>query len=186
MISLYGHFPDVDDSHPATVTYKGDGIGEQTVNLKPYVGGSLGFQLPASYLKEGRFVELSISIPKTIYYFFPSHTTLYTRVYVETVNAFSIKIDEFEENPNLWQVVASPAEHIERADSNRTSNVGAATAPQLFSTLINDNATYDQSSATFTKMDSRVSSVGPPCWCGCSGSSARMAITHPLAMSVDL
>lgn len=103
MISIYGHFPDIDDSHPATATYKMDGVGEQTVTLKPYVGGSLGFQLPPTYLKESRFVEVTISIPKTEFYFFTGHSTFYTRVYVETLKAFSVAISEFEANPNLWQ-----------------------------------------------------------------------------------
>jgi len=174
MVSFYGHFRDVDDANPAMVTYRVDGLPEQKIDLKRYVGGSLAFQVPQPYLHESKFIEMSISIPEKKFFFFHGHTTFNTRVYVEALNAFSLKIDSYQENPNLWATIPSPTEHVERADSNRTSNVGTATAAQLFSTLINDNATYFADRATFAAMPSRTDTVGPPCWCGCAGSSAQM------------
>lgn len=175
LVSFYGHFPDVDDSHSASVQYKVEGLPEQSANLKRYIGGRLGFEIPKQYLKEGKFVNISVSVPKKRFIFFYGKSTFNTRVYIESLNAFSLKVDTFQENPALWAIVPSTNEHVERADSNRTSNIGSATAQQLFSTLINDDVKYVANSAMFAVMPSRIDTVLSPCWCNCSGSSARMS-----------
>ncbi len=68
LISFYGHFPDLDKSHPATVEIETPGVGKKKFDLAKYVGNQIGFQLPAEYLKEGQFIEMLVSIPIVKYY----------------------------------------------------------------------------------------------------------------------
>jgi flagellin-like hook-associated protein FlgL len=173
-VAIYGHFPDVDDAHPAKVSYSTDGRPSQSTSLKRFVGGSLAFELPRDYLREGQFVNLAVEIPSVKFMFIRGSETFNTRVYIENPNAFTFAIERFQANPNLWRQIAAPRTHTERADSNRTSNNGTASAPQLFSVLINDNVTYDASTATFATMKSDVGVSGIPCWCNCSRPSAQV------------
>jgi len=173
-VLFYGYFPDVDDAHPATVKYAAAGLPVQIAPLKRYIGGSLVIQVEPQYLREEQFIEFSILIPEKWWHFFHKTRTFNARVYVEKLNALSIKIDTFQENPNLWASLPSASEHHERADSSRTSNVGSASAQQLFSTLINNSTDYVASTATFTAMPNRVEAVDSPCWCNCNGSSASL------------
>ena len=183
LISFFGHYPDVDDSHPATVKYAVDGQPEQTANLKRNVGGSLGLVLPTSYLKQGKFVNFTIAVPKKTFLVFHTADTFDTRVYVENIHVLEMKIDIYQENPKLWVTLQSPREHVERADSTRTSNTGSLSAADLFSTLINDNATYDASTATFAFMEHQENASGSPCWCNCSGASASLTNWNSNAVS---
>jgi hypothetical protein len=68
LVSFYGHFPDIDQSHPTTVEMKMKGVGKLTSNLEKYAGNQLGFKVPTSHLKEGQFVEMMVRIPAAKYY----------------------------------------------------------------------------------------------------------------------
>lgn len=173
-VAIYGHFPDVDDNHSAEVSYSTNGQPSQSTSLKRFVGGSLAFDLPRDYLREGQFVNLVVKIPSVKFMFIRGSETFNTRVYIENPNAFAFAIERFQVNPNLWKQITALHIYTERADSNRTSNSGTASAPQLFSLLINDNVTYDASTATFTSMKNDVGVSGIPCWCNCSHPSAKM------------
>jgi hypothetical protein len=175
LISFYGHFPDIDKSHPATVEVEMAGVGKKRLNLAKYVGNQLGFQLPGEYVKEGQFLEMLVSIPTVKYYVWHTTEDIRARMYVERRDVFSFDIKAFQENPALWATIVAPSERHERADSNRTSNSQTLTAKELFSTLVNDDTTYDMSSATFVTVGHRESQSVPPCHCGCNGGNATFS-----------
>lgn len=187
LVRFFGHFPDVDDKHPATATYSIDGLPEQKVSLSRNVGGSLSLTIPNGYLKEASFINFSISIPKKSFLSIYGSDTFTTRVYVETLKALTFSVESFQANPNLWANVPAPAAHVERADSNRTTNIGSMSAPQLFSVLMNNNTTYDASSATFASMSNiPPEASGSPCWCGCSPASAATPVWDSNTVSWSL
>jgi hypothetical protein len=175
VVSFYGHFPDIDKSHPAVVEISMQGAATKRVELAKYVGNQLGFQLPPEYLKEGQFVEMLVSIPTKKYYVWHTTEDVRARLYVEKRDAFSFSITAYQENPALWATIQAPGERLENADSNRTSNSQTLTAKDLFATMINDNVKYDMASAVFVGMGHRESASGPPCHCGCSGGTAAFS-----------
>lgn len=175
LVSFYGHFPDIDDAHPATVQIDTPGVGKRTITLKKYVGNQLAFQLPPEYAKEGQFVEMVVSLPVVKYYVWHTSDSIAARLYVEKRNVFSFDITAYQENPALWATITAPAEHAERADDQRTSNSQTLTAKDLFSVMVNDNVTYDMTSSVFVGMAHREQASGPPCHCGCSGGTASFS-----------
>jgi hypothetical protein len=173
-VAFFGHFPDVDSSHEPLVTYRVDGLPEATVPLRRSHDGSFTFQIPQLYLKEGKFIEMSIAVPERKSMLFYGTATFHARVYVEKREALTLEIAINQENPKLWEVVSSSNEYVERADGINMFNVGTASAVQLFKKLIDDDKTYRADSATFLSMPFRLSTVGAPCWCGCAASSAAL------------
>jgi hypothetical protein len=173
-VAFFGHFPDADASHEPTVTYRVDGLPESTAALRRSRDGSFAFQIPQPYLKDGKFIEMSLAVPERKSMLFYGTATFHARVYVEKREPLTLEIAINQENPKLWAVVSSSAEHVERADSADMFNVGTASAVQLFAKLINDDTTYRTDSATFLSMPFRLSTAGAPCWCGCGGSSAAL------------
>ena len=166
-MSFYGHFPDIDDSHPATVAVELEGVGRKEVTLKKYVGNQLSFVLPGEYVKEGRFVEMTITLPVLKYGVWHTTDETHARIYIEQRNAFQFDGTAYEENPDLWATVNPNVAHEEHADSSRTTNSQTLTAVALFSSLIEDNTKYDMSTATFIQMAHREDKSGAPCHCGC-------------------
>jgi len=175
LVSFYGHFPDIDKSHPATVEVETAGMTKKKYDLAVYVGNQIGFQLPSEYIKEGQFVEMRVSIPTVKYYVWHTTEDIKARLYVEKRNAFTFKVDAYQENPALWATVVAPNERHERADSNRTSNTQTLTAKDLFSSMVADNTKYNMETAVFASMAHREAQSGPPCHCGCNGGSASFA-----------
>jgi hypothetical protein len=175
LVSFFGHFPDLDSAHQASVEVETTGVPKRKFTLNKYVGNQLGFQLPPEFVKEGQFVEMLVSIPAVKYYVWHTTEDVRARVYVEKRDAFSFEIRAYQENPALWATVPAPSEHYERADSNRTSNAQTLTAKDLFATLVNDNVTYDMDSALFVAMPHRENGSEPPCHCGCGGGSASFS-----------
>jgi hypothetical protein len=172
LVSFYGHFPDVDKDHPATVEIDTPGGGRKRIAMAKYVGNQLGFQLPPDCVKEGQFVEMLVSLPVVKYSVWHTTEEVRARLYVEKRDVFSFDITAYKENPALWATIVAPTEHEERADSNRTSNIQTLTSKDLFSLLVNDNVKYDMTTAVFAAMGHREAASGPPCHCGCSGGSA--------------
>jgi hypothetical protein len=175
LVSFYGHFPDIDNSHPATVEVETSGVGKKKVDLAKYVGNQIGFQLPPEYLKEGQFIEMLVSIPTVKYYVWHTTEDIRARMYVEKQDAFTFNISAFQENPALWATIPAPSEHYERADSGRTSNIQTLRARDLYASMINDNTTYDMDTALFIAMAHREQGSEPPCHCGCSPGTATLS-----------
>ena len=175
LVSFYGHFPDIDKSHPASVEVEMSGVGKKHIELGKYVGNQLGFELPGEYVKEGQFVEMLVSIPTVKYYVWHTTEDIRARMYVEKRDVFSFDVNAYQENPALWATVVASSERQERADSNRTSNIQTLTARDLFSTLVNDDTTYDMGTATFISIGHHEDQSGPPCHCGCNGGSAAFS-----------
>lgn len=172
LVSFYGHFPDLDNSHPAFVEVESSGVPRKKFNLSKYVGNQIGFQLPPDYVKEGQFVEMLVHIPTVKYYVWHTTEDIKARLYVEKRDAYSFQIDAYQENPALWANVVAPSERQERADSNRTSNYQTLRAKDLYAAMINDNTTYDMETALFVAMAHREQGSEPPCHCGCSPGTA--------------
>lgn len=175
LVSFYGHFPDIDKSHPATVEIETPGAGKKKIELAKYVGNQIGFQLPPEYFREGQFVDMLVSLPIVKYYVWHTTEDIRARVYVEKRDVFAFEITAYQENPALWATIVAPTEREERADSNRTSNSQTLTAKDMFAVMVNDNVTYDMTSAVFAAVAHREGASGPPCHCGCSGGSASFS-----------
>jgi len=94
-------------------------------------------------------------------------------VYVESANAFHFTLTSAAENPNLWATVTG-SQYNDNADSSKTSVNKTLSAQDLFSTQVNDNATYDASTAQLVTVNSSIGSAGTkPCDC-CNSSSGSV------------
>jgi hypothetical protein len=161
LLSVYGYFPDVDTQHPATIEID----GRQFI-LSQDIGNRLSVELPLSMLETGeRFLSFEVSIPVKEPLGGRGQERFRGRLYVEREEPFVFEVTRYQTHPNLWVSVPAPRARVERADSWRTSNVGAATAVDLFSTLIGDDTQYVMSTAKFAAMSALVSAGNKPCNC---------------------
>ncbi|ABF43261.1 hypothetical protein Acid345_4261 [Candidatus Koribacter versatilis Ellin345] len=173
LVSFYGHFPDIDESHKAKVKVRAEGVAEKTLELGSYPGGRIGFVLPPDFVREGRFVELVVSVPIVKYYVYHTFQDFDARLYVAIRQPFTFAFAVKQGNPELWATLPAPSEDHERADSGRTSNNQTLSSRDLFSKLVSDNTTYDMDTAAFAAMESRKHDDEHPCDC-CDHSKASL------------
>ena len=169
VIYFYGFFPDADSEHPLKVRLAG-----KTYDISEYAGNRVGFEVPKDVLKEATFVEMTLRVPVKRLGIFRGTHDVHSRLYVETLKPFTFAISSYKENPELWATIDAPQEFFANADSSRTSVVQTLSAKDLFSTLVNNNQTYDMESASFAAMNQRGSDSGPPCHCGCDSPYHRL------------
>lgn len=181
LVSVYGHFPDIDAKHPVTATLSG-----KTLTLREFTGNRVAFDLPLEELsREERFVVIDLSVPtKRFFGLIRGTKTIATRLYVERREPYSFEVTVNVENPEQWAVLPGST-RTETADSNRTSNVQTLTAQELFSTMINDNVAYDMATATFDHLDTSVDQGHSP-GCNCPSSTAALTSWNPSSLSFAL
>jgi hypothetical protein len=174
-VQIHGFFPDAASSHPVYVVF--DDVKATSTKLKvdAFVNNTFAFELPVSVLaKEGKFVTMTIQLPvRRLWGAYYSTEEVKARVYVDRKAPFKFAISFQVENSAIWASVTAPSPLVRRADSNLITVNASISASEAFSTLINDNATYEMSTAQFAGFTpgNPIRIVGPPCASGCSGST---------------
>jgi hypothetical protein len=168
LVSFYGYFPNVQTDGDANVT-----VGTEHFPAQRYAGNRLAFKLPQKYVgAQGHYVEMTLTLPRTHWYSI-TRPTIHNRVYVETANAFHFALASIVDNPDLWATV-NGSQYKDNADSSKTSVAKTLSAQDLFSTQVNDNATYDASTAQLVAVNSSIGSAGTkPCDC-CDSSDGKV------------
>jgi len=171
-VQFQGFFPDVSAARPAHVL-----VNNSKVPLDIGVNNTLSFTLPGRWLPpEEDFLEMVVVVPvKRWLGLFYDEARFNAKIYVRRAKPFDVSVRINEQNPALWNTVAAPRPYTATANSEQTTNAADVTAASLFSSLVNDDVTYDMSTATVlswarSNTDAIVAS-GSPCASGCVAAS---------------
>lgn len=182
LVSIYGFFPDATDKNPVQVSLNG-----KTFKAVEFSGNRVAFEIPKKSLVPSTFLTFKITIPDRDWLSWLRSTsrTTWARIYVENTEPFRFSVIRATTNPALWANVSASAPVIYRADSAQTANNQVLSAAQLFSITVNDNTTYDASSAKLAKLSHSVYDGVSPCEC-CTKSTGLLNSWTSSAISFSL
>jgi hypothetical protein len=150
-----------------------------TLPLTPYEGGKLGFEVPLELLKkESSFINMTVHVWRGKFLFGKKEFTFASRLYVEKAEPFSFTVKVLKENPSFRAQLVGRDEFRSNHDANL-----AASANDIFSRSINDDASYVMATAQLTSVGPVAVGGGKPCEC-CPGYGA--SVTRWNAASVEM
>ncbi|HEY4679103.1 MAG TPA: hypothetical protein VIJ01_18190 [Candidatus Angelobacter sp.] len=155
-VIIYGYFPSLKRGE-ATIRFDG---GTKAKGMRGI--GSLFFDVPNNIVKEGSFVNASVSLPSGS--IFSKDDTFGTRVYVLPQKPFHVNVDFLQRNDGAYRDIAGTAQAV-RADSDHQSVHWIQNAGALFMTTVPTHADYDPNDVVFKDVQLVQKGNDKPCDC---------------------
>ncbi len=155
-VIIYGYFPSIMRGD-ATIRFDG---GSKIKGMRGI--GSLYFDVPNNLVKEGSFVNASISLPSGS--IFSKDDTFGTRVFILPQKAFRVTVDFMQRNEAAYKDINGSAQGV-RADSDHQSVHWIQNAKQLFMTSVPSHADYDPDDVVFKDVQLAQTGNDKPCDC---------------------
>lgn len=155
-VVIYGYFPSLKNGD-ATVKFDSG----QKVSGKRGIG-SLYFDLPQELMKEGAFVNTSVSLPSGSW--FTKDYTFGSRVFVLPRKPFHVKVVRLQRNDAAYRDITGTAQPV-RADSDHQSVHWIENANSLFTKCVATHADYDADDVVFKDVQIVQTSIDKPGGC---------------------
>lgn len=155
-VIIYGYFPSLKGSE-ATIKFDS---GSKIKGMRGI--GSLYFDVPNSLIKEGSFVNASVTLPSRS--IFSKDDTFGTRVFILPQKPFHVNVEFLQRNDAAYRDITGTPQPV-RADSDHQSVHYVQNAKPLFVTAVPSHADYDADDVAFKDVQLVQTGNDKPCSC---------------------
>jgi hypothetical protein len=176
-VVIYGYFPSLRNGD-ATVKFDS---GKKVNGIRGI--GSLYFDVPQELVKEGSFVNTTVSLPSGSW--FTRDYTFGSRVFVLPRKPFHVTVDRLQRKDASYRDIPGTAQ-ILRADSGNQSVHWVQNAKSLFMSCVASHADYDADDVVFKDVQIVQTSIDKPEGMGSCCNSPSFVLHSKTLDQVDL